>query len=90
MFDRRQRRRRKQRPGEIVKSMRLSEARLLLSRYKKIGLQDLPAGSGTERAAAGGESAEGKDETAGGVPEQGLMKLIEKAVMALTKVGLAS
>ncbi len=68
--------------------MRLSEARLLLSRYMKVGKKNGPGGAAA--AAAGGESADGKDEAAGGVPEQGLMKLIEKAVMALTKVGFAS
>lgn len=99
--------------------MRLSEARLLLSRYKKnrkkngaavasapastaVDLKDFKpeavaggAGSGGAGSTEGGGSAAGG--AAGGaavaathVVEQGLMKLVEKAVMALTEVCLDS
>ena len=86
--------------------MRLSEARLLLSRYKKsrkkngaavpsapalaVDLKDLPpqavAGS-TEGEDSSGCGAAGEvSATATHAMEQGLMKLVEKAVMALTEV----
>lgn len=96
--------------------MRLSEARLLLSRYKKCrkrngaavasasdlatDLKDSPPGAVAGGASAGGGTGSAKEgegstagEAAGGVAvaathvaEQGLMKLVEKAVMALTEV----
>lgn len=93
--------------------MRLSEARLLLSRYKRkrkkngaavasapalaADLKDLPAESVPGGADGGAGSTEAEEATAGGAAaggvdvaaqhvEQGLMKLVEKAVMALTEV----
>lgn len=93
--------------------MRLSEARLLLARYKKnrkkngaavasapalaVDLKDLPPGAVAGGAGIGAGSTEEEGSTAGGaagggavtathVVEQGLMKLVEKAVMALTEV----
>lgn len=89
--------------------MRLSEARLLLSRYKKknrkknqngaaaasapalaVDLKDLPpeavAGSAEGQGSAADGAAGGVAVTATHVIEQGLMKLVEKAVMALTEV----
>eukprot|EP00752_Nemacystus_decipiens_P001827 g1764.t1 len=98
--------------GEVIKSMRLSEARLLLARYKKqkkkngaavhsapaltVDLKDLSpeaaaGGTGGGAGSTGGEVATAVG-AAGEVPatathamEQGLMKLVEKAVMALTE-----
>lgn len=94
--------------------MRLSEARLLLSRYKKnrhkgtavpaggaLPAVDLKASPGAPSVAAedgDGVSAEKAASTAGGEAaekaaaaalrlEQGLMRRVEKAVMALTEVG---
>lgn len=100
--------------GEVINSMRLSEARLLLARYKRnkkkngaavasapalaVDLKNLPPEAAAAGAGGGAGSAEGEGSAtggaAGGVPatathamEQGLMKLVEKAVMALTEVG---
>lgn len=97
--------------------MRLSEARLLLSRYKKnrgkngaavasapasaVHLEDLPPEAATGGAGGGAGSTGAEEATAGGaaggvavaathVVEQGLMKLVEKAVMALSEVSLSN
>lgn len=100
--------------GEVINSMRLSEARLLLSRYKRnikkngaavastpalaVDVKDLAPDAVAEGCAAGGAGLTGTEEattggagdevavTASPVAEQGLMKLVEKAVMALTEV----
>ncbi|CAN0010501.1 unnamed protein product, partial [Ectocarpus fasciculatus] len=96
--------------GEIINSMRLSEARSLLSRYEKTKSQNgeaVAAGSGAGAVAAvdvekdlqsaevemaGGRVAADKEAAMGGGDageahgvEQGLMRLTERAVMALTQ-----
>lgn len=100
--------------GEVINSMRLSEARLLLSRYNKnrrngtpvpaagalpaVGVKELSAAPAAAAAQeGGGVSADRGASTEGGAAgegaaaaalavERGLMRRVEKAVMALTEV----